>query len=196
MKATAGVCRQPDIHTFLERRLMWINVLLALAGIAALVLIIAWFKSDDFQMSRSMAMKAPASKAFEQVNDLRQMNAWNPFLKFDPQANVTYEGATSGVGAICHWDGNKNVGAGKQTIIESLPDEKVRMKLEFYRPFAGVNDVEFTFAPRGDTTVVTWSMVGKLNFMMRLIGLCVSMDTMCGKSFTQGLTEVKTMIEA
>ena len=70
------------------------------------------------------------------------------------------------------------------------------MKLEFYRPFAGVNDVEFTFVPDGANTVMTWSMVGKLNFMARLIGIFMSMEKMCGTSFEKGLADVKSIVEA
>jgi hypothetical protein len=178
---------------------MWIPILITLAVLVVLFLLFllfAMFKSDDFRVSRSLEMTAPASKAFGQVNDLHCMNAWNPFLKLDPTAKVTYEGATSGVGAVCTWDGDKNVGAGRQTIVESQPSERVRMKLEFYRPFVGVNDVEFTFVPEGAHTVVTWCMVGKLNFMARLIGIFMSMEKMCGTSFEKGLADVKTIVEA
>ena len=36
------------------------------------------------------------------------------------------------------------------TITESRPGELVRIKLEFFKPFAAVNDAEFTFKPAGD----------------------------------------------
>lgn len=174
---------------------MWIPILCTLAAIVAVLLLFAQFKSDDFRVSRSMKMAAPAAKAFAQVNDLRCMNAWNPFLKVDPNARVIYEGDSAGVGAVCNWDGDKHVGAGRQTIVESQPNERVRMKLEFYRPFAGFNDVEFTFVPEGADTVVTWSMVGKLSFIPRLVGIFMSMEKMCGTSFETGLAEVRSIVE-
>ena len=80
---------------------MWMPILCSLAAIIALLLLIAMFKSDDFRVSRSLKMAAPSSKAFAQVNDLRNMNGWNPFLKLDPKAKVTYEGAETGVVAVC-----------------------------------------------------------------------------------------------
>ena len=174
---------------------MWIPVLLILVGIVALLLI-AQFKSNDFRVSRSLHMSAPAAKAFAQVDDLRCMNARNPFLKMDPKAKVSYEGCTSGVGAVCTWDGDQNIGAGRQTIVESQPSERVRMKLEFYRPFSGVNDVEFTFVPEAANTIVTWSMVGKLSFIPRLVGIFMSMEKVCGTSFEKGLADVKMIVEA
>ena len=110
--------------------------------------------------------------------------------------HLANEGAASGVGAIYSWDGNKNVGAGRQTFIEIRPNELVKMKLEFYRPFAGFNEVHFTLVPEADKTIVTWSMKGKRNFMMKAIGLFVSMDKMCGNSFEKGLADMKAIVEA
>jgi hypothetical protein len=175
---------------------MLIPVLITLAAIVALPLIVAMFKSDDFRVGRSLKMAGPASKAFAQVNDLHLMNTWNPFLKLDPNCEVAYGGAESGEGAVCTWNGDKNVGAGRQTIIEAKPSERVRMKLEFYRPFAGINDVEFTFVPEGSQTVVTWNMTGKLAFFPRLVGIFMSMEKMCGNSFSKGLADLKAIVEA
>ncbi len=45
------------------------------------------------------------------------------------------------------WDGNKKVGTGRMTIIESKPSERVRIKLEFLRPFQATNMAEFQFKP-------------------------------------------------
>jgi hypothetical protein len=39
---------------------MWIPILFTLVAVVALLLIIAMFKSDDFRVSRSLKMAAPA----------------------------------------------------------------------------------------------------------------------------------------
>lgn len=171
-------------------------VLISVAAVVALLIVVVMLRPNDFQVSRSMQMKTSAGKAFEQVNDLHLMNAWNPWVKLDPQIRQTYSGAAAGVGAVYDWDGNKNVGAGRQTIIETRPNELVRMKLEFFRPFAGVNEVTFTVAPEGENVIVTWSMNGKHNIMTKLMGLFCSMDKMCGDSFIKGLSDMKATVEA
>lgn len=174
---------------------MWIYVLVGLVAMVGLLVIYAAFKSKDLRVSRSLMMVAPADKAFEQVNELANMNAWNPFLRVDPKAKVTYEGPASGVGSICTWDGDRNVGAGQQTIIETQPGKLVRMKLEFYRPFPGFNDVVFTFVPEGSGTVVTWTMTCQLAFVPRLVGTFVSMEKVIGGQFEKGLADMKAIIE-
>lgn len=175
---------------------MWLYVLLGLAALIVLILMAAMFRNPDLHVSRTVTMNCTPERAFEQVNNLRNMIAWNPFLKLDPEAKVSYEVSESGVGAICTWDGNSNVGAGKQTIIAIEPARSVQMSLEFYRPFPGTNAVEFQFAPRGSQTDVTWNMKGKLAFMPRLVGLFCSMEKMCGDNFVKGLNDLKRKVEA
>lgn len=175
---------------------MLIPILISIASVVVLFVIIVLMQATDFKVSRSTKVKAPPSKAFGQVDDLHLMNAWNPWLKLDPNVKQTYDGAASGVGAIYSWDGNNNVGAGRQTIVETRPGELVRMKLEFFRPFAGVNEVTFAFVAEGDQTAVTWSMTGKLNFITKAMGLFCSMDKMCGGSMAEGLTDMKAIVEA
>lgn len=174
---------------------MWMYVVAAIVSLVALLLVVAAFKSKDLKLSRSRKMASPADTAFEQVNDLRQMNSWNPFLKPDPNARITFEGPAAGVGSICTWDGNQHVGAGKQTITECQSGKLVRMLLEFYRPFPGFNDVTFTFVPEGSGTVVTWSMSCQMAFVPRLVGIFVSMEKMIGAQFEKGLTDLQVIVE-
>jgi hypothetical protein len=171
-------------------------ILITVAVVVVLFVIVLSLKSNDFQVSRSVKVTAPVAKAFEQVNDLHRMNVWNPWLNLDPAIKQTYDGAESGVGAIYSWDGNKNVGAGRQTIVETKPSEFVRLKLEFFRPFKGTNEVIFTIVPEGNQTVVTWSMTGQLNIVTKIMGLFCSMDKMCGSSFEKGLADMKKIVEA
>lgn len=175
---------------------MLMPILITLAAIAVLLVIVVTFRPNDFRVSRSLTVTASALKAFENVNDLRLMNAWNPWVKLDPAMKQTYEGPASGVGAIYSWDGNSNVGAGRQTITEAQPGDLVRIKLDFFRPFAGTNDVEFRFLPDGNQTVVTWNMVGKYNWITKTMSLFMSMDKMIGSNFEKGLADLKLIVEA
>jgi polyketide cyclase/dehydrase/lipid transport protein len=175
---------------------MLMPVLITLAIVVVLFVIVVMLRPNTFQVSRLLKMAAPASKTFEQVNDLHRMNAWNPWVKLEPAIKQTYEGEAAGVGAIYSWDGNSNVGAGRQTSVESRPSDLVRIKLEFFRPFRGTNDVEFSFQPQGVDTLVTWAMTGKYVFITKAMGLFMSMDKMIGGSFEKGLADMKSIVEA
>ena len=69
------------------------------------------------------------------------------------------------------------------------------MKLDMIEPFEGHNIVEFTLAPRGDATDVTWAMHGPSPFMAKLVGLFMNMDAMIGRDFEAGLANLKSRAE-
>jgi hypothetical protein len=69
------------------------------------------------------------------------------------------------------------------------------MRLQFVRPFKCDNPVEFTFQPQGKETLVTWTMTGKYNFITKAMGLLMNMDKMTGDQFTEGLANLKRVVE-
>jgi hypothetical protein len=171
-------------------------ILISLAVIIIVFVIIVAFQPSDFRVARSATMAAPPPAVFAQANDFHKWKAWNPWGKIDPAMKQTYEGAPAGVGAIYTWVGNNEVGEGRMTITESRPSELIRVKLEFFKPFAATNIAEFTFKPEGNQTAVTWSMFGEKNFMAKAIHLFMSMDKMIGGQFEKGLAEMKSIVEA
>lgn len=174
---------------------MLVKILIALAVIVVVLIVIVALQPSDFRVTRSATMSAPAPAVFAQVNDFHKWEAWNPWGKIDPAMKQTYEGAPAGTGAIYSWIGNNEVGEGRMTIIESHPSDLIRIKLEFFKPFAANNTAEFTFKPEGNQTVVTWSMSGDKNFMAKAIHLFMNMDKMIGRQFDKGLAEMKSIVE-
>jgi len=172
------------------------KILLGLVAAIALFLAYAATRPADFRVERSLAIAAPPLALFEQVNDHHKFNAWNPFLKIDPNVKNTYSGPDSGVGAVCSWDGNSDIGAGSSTIIESKPGELVRLRMEWKRPMEGTSTIDFTFKPQGDKTVVTWAMYGKNNFFGKVVSVFMDCEKMCGPPFEQGLADLGKIASA
>jgi uncharacterized protein YndB with AHSA1/START domain len=172
-----------------------IGIVAVLLGIILIALIIAALMPADFRVTRSATIAASPADVFPHVNDLRKWEAWSPWDKIDPDLKRTYEGAPEGTGAIYSWEGNKQVGAGRMTITDSKPAERIDIQLEFFRPFAATNQVEFTFIPQGSQTVVSWTMIGKKVFITKLFSLVMSMDKMLGGMFEQGLAQLKGVVE-
>ena len=172
------------------------KILLGLAVIIAAICGIAFFQPDEMKVARSATIAASPEAVFKVVNDFRQWDAWSPWSKLDPAMKKTLEGPAEGVGAIYRWSGNDEVGEGSMTLLESKPGEKVGIKLEFLRPFAGTNDVQFIFAPEGAGTKVTWAMQGKNAFMAKVIGLFLDFEKMCGDAFSEGLANLDKVVTA
>jgi len=110
---------------------------------------------------------------------------------------MTYDGPPAGVNASYSWSGNNKVGAGRGTITESVPDELVRLRLEFFKPMAATNTAIFNFEPDAGQTIVTWTMSGRnSSFACKLFGMFVNCDKMCGGMFEKGLAAMKSLAEA
>jgi uncharacterized protein YndB with AHSA1/START domain len=171
------------------------KILLGIVGFIVVVLVVAALQPADFKITRTATIAAPPADVFAQVNELRKWEAWSPWAKLDPAMKVTYDGPPAGTGASYAWAGNSQVGEGRMTITESRSPELVRMKLEFLKPFAAVNDTEFAFKPETNQTVVTWSMSGKNNFVSKVFCLFMNMDKMVGKDFEKGLAQLKAVAE-
>ena len=171
-------------------------ILLALAFIALLFIVLIAGQPDEFKVFRSATISASPPIVFAQVNDFHKWEAWSPWAKMDPACKNSFAGAPAGTGAIFSWAGNKKVGEGRMTIIESRASDLIRIQLEFFKPFKATNTAEFLFKPEGNQTVVTWSMFGKNNFPGKVFGLIMNCDKMVGRDFEKGLAALKMVAEA
>ena len=171
------------------------KIFLALVALLAVLLVIPFFRSPKFRVERSRAIAAPPSVVFDYFNNHKKFNEWNPFLKMDPQAKVTYTGPEAGVGAVSSWVGEKT-GEGSATITESKPGELVRERMDWKKPMEGMSTVDFTFKAEGDKTVVTWAMYGESNYVGKLMSLFLNCETMCGPQFEKGLADLSQLVAA
>lgn len=189
----------PSIRTgsFLVIFLMYLLYALAgLAGIAFLYLVYIALQPNDFRVARSITIAAPPAAVFPKVNNFQNWPAWSPWEKYDPNMKRTYSGPREGEGAQYAWEGNDNIGVGKQTIVVSRSNELVELDLQFEKPFVARNVVQFTFEPQGKDTVVSWIMTGHHVFMMRaILTLMGGMDKMVGANFEEGLQNLKRVVE-
>jgi hypothetical protein len=175
---------------------MLTKILIAIAAIVVVFAVVVALQPSSFHVARSIRISAPTAEVFAQVNDFHKWEAWNPWGKIDPAMKQSYEGAPSGTGAFYTWAGNNEVGEGRMTVIESRPSDLIRIRLEFFKPFAATSLSEFTFKPEGDQTAVTWTMTGNNNFMAKAVHLFMNMDNMVGGQFEKGLAQMKAAAQA
>lgn len=174
---------------------MLMKILIVVAVVIVAFIGVVAMRPDEFRVARSITIAAPASAVFPYLNDHKKCGEWSPWLKLDPGLKQEFSGPESGVGAALSWDGNKEVGAGSSTIVESRPDGFVKLRLDFLRPFKGTSTAEFALEPEGAGTMVTWSMYGKANFISKAMGLFMDCEKMCGDQFNKGLGDLKRLVE-
>jgi uncharacterized protein YndB with AHSA1/START domain len=150
---------------------------------------------DEFRVTRSAMIDAPAQVIFENINDLRKWEAWSPWAKLDPNAKNSFDGPPMGVGSSMSWAGDNKVGVGRMTIVESRPNEFIRFRLEFEKPMKAVNTAEFSLSPDAERTSVIWSMFGRNRFIGKAMGLFMNCEKMVGEQFEKGLENLKSVSE-
>ena len=174
-----------------------------LIGVVAVVVIfvgVVATRPSAYHVERKLEVAAPADSVFGVVNDLHQFAGClvffgSTFETRDPNMQKTFEGPATGVGQSYAWSGNKEVGKGKLTIEESVPGQKVGMKLEFVEPMKSTATFALTLAGAPTGSSVTWSMDGNHNFLGKAFGLFMDMDKMLGADLEMGLAELKTVAE-
>lgn len=171
------------------------TIALVVVVLIVALLIYAATKPDTFRVQRSASINAPPEKIFPFINDFHSWIAWSPWEKLDPALKRTYSGAPNGKGTVYEWEGNHNVGKGRMEITDTAPPSKVVIKLDFMKPFEAHNIAEFTLDAQGNSTNVMWAMYGPTPYFAKVIHTFVSMDSMVGKQFEEGLVNLKTLAE-
>lgn len=143
---------------------------------------------------RTGLIAATPAAVFPHINDLHRWQAWSPWARLDPHAINTFEGPPEGIGSAFSWAGNKDVGEGKMTVVESRPPDLVRIRLDFRKPFANTSVATFTLKPEGAGTRVAWSMTGERPFIARLMCTLFNADKMVGTQFEKGLANLAEVV--
>lgn len=171
------------------------KILLGVLAFVVLLLGYAAVKSPDYTVSREATINAPAEKIFPYLNSQKLAAKWGPWLEVDPKATMTYSGPDAGVGAKASWVSEGHLGTGSATIVNTVPNKQVDIRLEYTQPMYMTQDSVYLITPSGNQSVVTWKVQGKNSFGGRLMCLFMNMDKMVGGMFEKGLSNLKTLVE-
>jgi uncharacterized protein YndB with AHSA1/START domain len=163
-------------------------------GLVAVLLVVVATRPNTFTVRRSATIAAPAEVIYAQIHDFHRWPAWMSYDRMDPAIRRSFEGAPQGVGATYHYVSRK-VGEGRMTITELQPNQRVALRAEFIKPFAAVNDIEFTLGRAYGGVRVTWSMSGKNTLMGKVLSVFIDMDRMIGRDFERGLADLRIVSE-
>lgn len=169
-------------------------ILIVIVLLVGVVLAVAAFLPSEYKVSRSIEINRPVEVVFKNIDNFKNRPAWDPWLSQDPDAEVTYAGPDSGVGASYSWKG-ETIGSGTMTIEEVVENESIKSKLEFTEPRMSASMVCWKLESTANGTKATWTNRGKLGYPIeRFFGLML--DGMLGPDFEKGLQSLKKVIEA
>ena len=144
---------------------MWIALAIIVAVVLAIVIYLATL-DGNFNVRRSREIEASPEAVFAAIVDFKSWPQWSPWLIHEPDTKIVYSDNYQQEGGNYSWDG-KVVGAGKLSHVNIRPPARIEQQIEFTRPFRAVNQVNWEFEDRGERTLVTWEMVGRMPFLLR-----------------------------
>ena len=167
--------------------------LIVLGGLVALILVISAMMPAAYAIKAETTINAPAAKVHDHIADLNHYRDWNPWQKMEPASSQKVEGTPHTIGHKYSWEGKK-IGAGCLTLTSNTPEQEVKFKLEFFKPFKSVAADEWKFEGDQKSTKVTWSNHGPLAWpMARLMGPMIIKQL--NQQFAEGLKNLKELCE-
>ena len=172
-----------------------ITILIVIAGLIALLLLVALFTKKDFTLEKQIVINRSKQQVFDYLKLIRNQEQYSVWVMKDPNIKIVYTGTDGTVGFTSSWESNdKNVGIGEQEIVKIAEGESMEVEIRFKKPFEATNYALTTVTTMDDNrTKVTNLFYGKSKFPMNLMNLV--MDKMVGKDMQQTLVNMKNNLE-
>jgi hypothetical protein len=146
-----------------------ITILLVLAGIIALLLIIALFMKKEHYVNREIIINAPKQKVFDFLRLLNNQEKFNKWAKTDPNRKWEFKGTDGTVGYIISWTGNRSAGEGEKEIMNIVEGKRIETEIRFVKPMRVTASVIFeTESLSADQTKVNLINKGIMKYPMNL----------------------------
>src|SRR5882762_8298050 len=147
-----------------------ITILLVVAGIIALLLIIALFMKREHYVKREIIINAPLQKVFDYLRLLKNQDEFNKHAMAGPDRKREFKGTDGTVGYIYAWSGNKNAGEGEKEIKNIIEGKRIETEIRFVKPMSATAWIIMETESLSDNqTKVIWSNAGTLKYPINIM---------------------------
>jgi len=173
------------------------TILLSIAGLIALLLIIALFTKKEYSLHREISINKTKQEVFNYIKLLKNQDHYSEWVMTDPAMKKEYRGTDGTIGFIYAWSGNNKAGQGEQEIKTIKDNERIDMEVRFVRPFKGISDTYMTTVADNlpDKTKVKWGFSSKMNYPLNIMLLFMNMDKLLGNDIEISLGNLKAILE-
>ncbi len=168
-------------------------VLIIVVIFVAAICIMGAIMPKDITVSRSVMIKAPKEKVFQQIVMFKNWPHWSPWVKMEPTVQLTYSGTDGQPGSAYQWVG-KETGTGEMKNI-AVNGTKLDFQVNFEKPFKSQAMGILEATDSAGMTKTTWTFKTHSPFPMNAMMGMMNMDKMLGKDFENGLNNIKSWVE-
>ncbi len=147
----------------------------------------------EWHVERSILIRAAPSEIYPLVETPKEWPEWSPWSKRgDATAELEFEGAETGKGAIFSWQG-ETLGIGRLTLVSAEPDAAVTYRLRLGGADFSKNG-RIELHPLGSETRVVWIDGGDLGGTLGRI-FRRRLEESVAADFAASLKRLKTVVE-
>lgn len=167
---------------------------LGIVGFIVLLLLVALFIPNDYNVSVSTTINKPRKVVFDYVKLVKNQEYYSVWVMQDPNVNMKYEGVDGTAGFKASWDSkDDNVGAGSQ-LITAISEERIDVDLHFERPMKGEAKASTLLKSISENeTKVTSEFYGNSSYPMNLMNFMG--EKYITEAETQNLANLKKILE-
>jgi len=171
-----------------------ITILLIVAGIIALLLVIALFMKKEHYIKREIIINAPRQKVFDYLRLLKNQDEFNKHAMAGPDRKREFKGTDGTVGYIYAWSGNKNAGVGEKEIMNIIEGKRIETEIRFVKPMVTSAYIIMEMESLSDDqTKVYWSNAGTLKYPLNI--MIPMMEKQVAKGMDISLSTLKNILE-
>ncbi len=165
-------------------------------SIVVVFLVYVSFLPNEMIIVREITLNATPEVIFPHINNSEKADAWMPWHESDPEMKIAYSGPEEGIGSKSSWTSTGDMGTGEALVVESVPNQTVKIQLTYTKPMEMSQLAEISLIPtEGGGTLVRWSVSGKNNFISKIFGVLMNVEKMVGSEFEKGLLKLKSTVE-
>lgn len=143
-----------------------IKALFGLGALALLLVVLVLVQPAEYVVRRQLVMAATPAEVYRIVADFREWQAWgqlqrveHTLVAVDAEGLGTVKEAPAP--ASFSWKSEESFGAGKLSLLEAKPLERVRMKIDLEKPEATEGEMVFHLVPDSYEVTLEWSITMK-----------------------------------
>lgn len=147
-----------------------VGILLAILGLAALLLIIALFLKKQHYVNREIVINAPRQQVFDYLRFLKNQDRFNKWAKTNPDRKIETKGTDGTVGYVYAWSGNREAGQGAKEIKNIVEGKRIETEIRFTKPMnVSASVIMETEALSDHHTKVNFINTGALKYPLNIM---------------------------
>ncbi len=172
-----------------------VTILLVLAGIIALLLIIAIFMKKEHYVNREIIINVPRQKVFDFLKLLKNQDQFNKWATADKKnRREEFRGTDGTVGFIYSWSGDKSAGQGEKEIKNIVEGKRIETEIRFVKPMRVAASVIFDIESLSENqTRVNLVNTGSLKYPLNL--MIPMAEKRFPKDMDESLSTLKSILE-